>query len=124
MFCPKCGKETTPDMQFCGSCGHDLSGGIVKKEPKFDLSQLSALTVIYTVIMCALSIIGTVGIAIIAIIIWYFISVYAINNMTYKVNGSVNWAFAIIMTFGLIGYICYWIWFLNKRNSIVEQQGR
>jgi uncharacterized membrane protein YvbJ len=122
MFCPNCGKETPPEMQFCGSCGYDITG-TVKKEPKaqkFEFSQLSAITVIYTIIMCALSIIGTVGIGIIAIILWYFISVYAINNMTYKVKGSVNWAFAIIMTFGLIGYICYWIWFLNKRNSMVE----
>lgn len=114
-------------MRFCGFCGYDLIPAssdkpiVVKKEQKFDYTQLKALTIIYVVILGALSIIGTWGIGIIAIVIWYFVSVYAINNMTYKVNGSVNWAFAIIMTFGLVGYICYWIWFLNKRNSMAEQ---
>lgn len=126
MFCQKCGKEVAPDTKFCGSCGHDMSPAestppaIVKKEQTFSVSQLSPLTVIYVIVIGALSVIGSLGLGIIGLIIWYIASVYAINNMTYKVKGSVDWAFAIIMTFGLIGYICYWIWFLNKRNNMVE----
>lgn len=115
-------------MKFCGSCGNDLISTpssdkpiVVIKEQKFEFSQLSALTLVYVIVIAALSVIGSMGIAIIGIIIWYFLSVHAINTMTYKVKGSVNWAFAIIFTFGIIGYICYWIWYLNKRNSIVEQ---
>jgi len=90
------------------------------KEQRFELSQLNALTLIYSAMLGLLSIIGSFGIAIIGIIIWYFLAGHAINTMTYKVKGSVNWAFAIIFTFGIIGYFFYWLWFLNKRNYMQE----
>ena len=124
MFCPKCGKETDSAMKFCGSCGYDLNPSStdkpveVIKEQKFEFSQLGALTIVCVILLSALSLIGTFGIAIIGMIIWYFLSVHAINTMTYKVKGSVDWAFAIIFTFGIIGYICYWIWYLNKKDNM------
>jgi hypothetical protein len=127
MFCQNCGKEITQDTRFCGYCGHDQSPSqptppttVSKKEQKFEFSQLHPITLIYVGILSIFTVIGTFGIGLIGIAIWYFVSVYAINNMTYKVKGSVNWAFAIIMTFGIFGYICYWIWFLNRRNSMVD----
>jgi uncharacterized membrane protein YvbJ len=133
MYCSNCGKENPENAKFCHNCGIDMTGQTSYKpverssivpqllqEKKFDLSQLSALTLIYCVGLGLLSIIGSFGIAIIGIIIWYFLAGHAINTMTYKVKGSVNWAFAIIFTFGIIGYFCYWIWFLNKRNAMQE----
>jgi len=116
MYCNNCGKEITPDATFCSSCGNSLTGKFVK-EKTFDFSQLSALTIIYVIIISILAVIGSPLASIIGIIIGYFLSVYAINHMTYKINGSVNWAFAIIMSFGIIGYACYWIYFLTQRNK-------
>jgi len=129
MYCSNCGKENSRTARFCYNCGIDMTGqpersSIVPqliRERKFDLSQLSALTIIYCAIVTVLSIIGSFGIAIIGIIIWYLLAGHAINTMTYKVNGSVNWAFAIIFSFGIIGYFCYWLWFLNKRNALQEK---
>jgi hypothetical protein len=131
MYCSNCGKENPPEAKFCYNCGIDMTGQPAGKsverssivpqllrEQKFDLSQLSALTLIYSALLAALSIIGSFGIAIIGIVIWYFLAGHAINTMTYKVKGSVNWAFFIIFTFGIIGYFCYWLWFLNKRDAM------
>jgi hypothetical protein len=138
-FCSKCGNELSQGAEFCSKCGNHMGSTPVEpktveqkveykpvaspkiepqKEQSFDISQLSALTLIYAVILGALSIIGSFGIAIIGILIWYFLAGHAINTMTYKVKGSVNWAFAIIFTFGIIGYVCYWIWYLNKKDHI------
>jgi uncharacterized membrane protein YvbJ len=124
MYCQNCGKKNPDGAKFCYNCGIDLSGqpsapkSIIVKEKKFDLSQLSLLTVIFVIVMSALALIGSFFTSVIILVVSYLLAVYAINNMTYKINASVNWAFAIIMSFGLIGYICYWVWYLHRYNVL------
>jgi hypothetical protein len=127
MYCTNCGKENPQGARFCQNCGIDMTGqtpakpvSVMITEKRFDLSQISAITAFYVILISVLSLIGSPFVGIIIIIISYFLSVYAIEHMTYKINGSVNWAFAIIMSFGIIGYVCYWIWFLTQRHRIIQ----
>lgn len=129
MFCQKCGKETTSEMEFCGSCGANLKSPqpvvtpIQPPKKDFSFSDLSGLTIGYSVIVGAIILITSTSaldafINVIVLLISIFLGYYAAANLAPKINGSINWAFAIPYSFGIIGYICYWIYFLYKRSNM------
>lgn len=131
MFCQKCGKEATPEMEFCGSCGANLKTPLPTVVPiqtpqkEFSFSDLSGLTIGYSIIVSAIILIASTSaldafINVIMIILSVFFGYYAAANFAPKIKGSINWAFAIPFSFGIIGYACYWIYYLNKKANMVN----
>lgn len=130
MFCQKCGKEIASEMDFCGSCGASLKTPqpivtpIQTSTKEFAFSDLSGLTVGYSIIVGAIILIASTSaldafVNVIILLISIFLGYYAAANFAPKINGSINWAFAIPYSFGIIGYACYWIYFLSKRSKMV-----
>jgi len=131
MFCQKCGKEATPEMEFCGSCGASLKNPqpivtpIQTIQKPFEFSDLSGITVGYSIIIAGFILIMSTSaidafINVIVLVLSTFFGYYAAANFAPKINGSINWAFAIPYSFGIIGYICYWIYFLHKRSKMAN----
>jgi hypothetical protein len=133
MFCQKCGKEASPEMEFCGSCGASLKTPTPSQPiaqlpvtPKaFEFSDLSGLTVGYSIVVAGFLLIMSTSAAdamvnVIVLVLSTFFGYYAAANFAPKIKGSINWAFAIPFSFGIIGYICYWIYYLNKRSNMTN----